>query len=110
MQRWMTICAAAIVLSASVSAGEAANVRRHLNCTLLPPIGVGGLFGGPQVPQQMLIRNTWSLSIPKGTLYTYRINRSSKSFKSAAALASGGTMQLRIYAGGATSCDVSVPG
>jgi hypothetical protein len=99
-----------MVLAAGFAPAEAApTVRRHLKCTLLPPIGVGGLFSGPQVAQQMIIQNTWSITVPRGTLYTYRINRSSKSFRSSAALGPGGTMRLSIYAGGATTCDVSIP-
>jgi hypothetical protein len=88
---------------------DAANIRRHLKCAPIQIPSVG-LFAPAPVVWSLIITNTWSLTIPKGTTYTVTVDRRSSTFKSGSALGPGQSTGYGNYGSKPQSCNVSVPG
>ena len=92
---------------------DAANVRRHLKCVPLQVPSVG-FFSPSSSRWSLIITNTWSLTIPKGTTYTVTVGRRpamlSATFKSGSALGPGQSTGYGNYGSKPEPCNVSVPG
>jgi hypothetical protein len=88
---------------------DAANVRRHLRCAPLQ-VPTVGFLSPASARWALLITNSWSLTIPKGTTFTVTVDRRSSTFRSASALGPGQTTGYGNYGSKPQSCSVSVPG
>lgn len=109
---------ARIVATATVFAGlpllpaGAAVLQTHLQCYVLPAIGLGGggLFGGGPVPQNAAITNNTAAAIAAGTTYSYTIAGHRYTYQNGAALAVGEHIFVPAPAGTAAgACDATVP-
>ena len=105
----MLLLSAAAIFPVLSSDADAANIRRHLKCDPFQLPSISFLTPSP-AHWALLITNTWSLTIPKGTTFTVTVDRRSSTFKSGAALGSGQSTMYGNYGGKPQSCNVSVPG
>jgi hypothetical protein len=100
--------AACIALGGAIATlpAEAQTVRRHLQCFAVPPIGVGGVLGGPNIQQRAIITNNIGATIPGNTTYTYAISGRQLTHRQPSALAPGQQINVPGLVGGnATTCD-----
>ncbi len=103
------LLSAAAVSSILPTDADAANVRRHLKCVPIQLPSVG-FFSPTSSRWSLIITNTWSLTIPKGTTFTVTVDRRSSTFKSGSALGPGQTTAYGNYGSNPQPCSVSVPG
>jgi hypothetical protein len=90
----------------------AATLETHLQCYVLPAIGLGGsgLLGGGPTPQNAAITNNTGAAIAAGTTYSYTIAGHRYAYKDGAALAAGDHIFVTVPAGTAAgACDATVP-
>lgn len=89
---------------------DAAVVRRHLHCQAVSHV-IAGITSN-QIGSTVKITNNWSLTIPKGTVYSLRLAGHSSSFKSSKALGPGQIMNIAgpTLASVIVQCDVTIPG
>jgi hypothetical protein len=102
--------AVCIALGATLATPAEAQSVRRLQCFAVPPIGVGGLFGGVNIQQRAIITNNTGATIAANTTYTYVISGRQMTHRQPTPLGPGQQINVPALIGGnATTCEAWVP-
>jgi len=91
-------------------AAGSAVLQTHLQCYVIPAIGVSGPIGSGAPPRNAAITNNTSAPIPAGTTYSYTIAGRPFTYHSGSALAVGDHVLVTAQADApAGNCDATIP-